>query len=373
MSSSGRSFQLRYVGRRFDGARLPLEVLSDLPAFRDLLAAFAKESWRISHKGRKRLPRGFDGSISFDLVAIEEGSAMPRLDWSRETAQALLPGFDDELEGLVDDSFVKIIDLIDNAAKHQFPTSLPSEQVRALNRLGAGLKPGERIEFLGSKGADGNVVYLDTLRRKSLITQVRETYQTNFDGFGTLTGIHIEGSLTIHTAEYGEIVAYVDPARIEEEFDGNIGSPVQVSVKIELDDRDVYRSVVEVYDLDVIDEKVSEDLMKYRKRLDELRVLPSGWLDGAGEAPSAAAIKAAEVFLAKRPFQAAAYKLFPTPSGGVVFELDVGGWDYSVEFPSDGSVEMYGIEVDGTDEVLPERFDAVSDEFLDFFDTRTGK
>ena len=371
--SSGRSFQLRYVGKRFDGARLPLEVLSDLPAFRDLLAAFAKESWRVSHQGRKRLPRGFDGSISFDLVAIEEGSAMPRLDWSRETAQALLPGFDDEMEGLVDESFVKITDLIDNAAKNQFPTSLPSEQVRALNRLGAGLKPGERIEFLGSKGADGNVVYLDTHRRKSLITQVRETYQKRFDGLGNLMGVHIDGTLDVQTPEYGDIIVKVDPARIAEEFDGNIGSSVQVSVNIELDDRDVYRGVVDVYDIDVIDEKVSEDLMKCLKRLEELRDYRPGWLDGAGEAPSAAAIKVAEMFLAKRPFQAAAYKVFPTPNGGVLFEFDAGGWDYSVEFPKDGSVEMYGIEINGTDEILPERFEAMSDEFLDFFDARTGK
>ncbi|AUW46856.1 hypothetical protein [Rhizobium leguminosarum] len=373
MSSGGRSFQLRYVGKRFDGARLPLEVLSDLPAFRDLLAAYAKESWRVSHRGRKRLPRGFDGSITFDLVAIDEGSAMPRLDWSRETAQELLPGFDNELDVLVGDSFSKIVDLIDNAGVNKFPSSLPSEQIRALNRLGAGLRPGERIEFLGSTGADGKVVYLDTHRRKSLITQVRETYQTRFDGFGILTGIHIDGMLQISTKEYGEIDVRVDRDRVAEEFDGNIGSPVQISIQIELDDRDVYRSVVDVYDLDVIDEKVSEEVMKCRERLNELRDYRSGWLDGSGEPPSAAAIKAAETFLAKRPFQAVAYKLFPTPSGGVVFELDVGGWDYSVEFPSDGSVEMYGIEVDGTDEILPERFDAVGDEFLEFFDLRTGK
>jgi hypothetical protein len=372
MSSGGRSFQLRYVGRRFDGARLPLEVLSDLPAFRDLLSAYAKESWRESHQGRKRLPKGFDGSISFDLVAIEEGSAMPRLDWSRETAQALLPGFDDELEELVDVSFMKIVGLIDAAGDNKFPVSLSSEHIRALNRLGSGLRPGERIEFLGSHGADGNVVYLDTKRRKSLITQVRETYQTRYDGLGKLRGVHADGYLQIET-DYGEIDVRVDPDRIEAEFDGNIGSTVQVSVKIELDDKDVYRSVVEVYDIDVIDEKISDDLMKCRARLNELREYKAGWLDGSGDAPSAAAIAAAEAFLVKRPFQAAAYKIFPTPAGGVVFELDVEGWDYSVEFPSDGSVEMYGIEVEGPDEIAPQKFGSVDDEFLAFFDRRVGK
>lgn len=372
MSGGGRSFQLRYVGRRFDGARMPLEVLSDLPAFRDLLAAYAKELWRHSHQGRKRLPKGFDGSISFDLVAIEEGSAMPRLDWSRDTAQALLPGFDDELEELVDGSFLKIVDLIDAAGDNKFPTSLSSEHIRALNRLGSGLRSGERIEFLGSRGTDGNVVFLDTHRRKSLITQVRETYQTRYDGLGKLRGVHVDGSLQIFT-DYGEIDVRVDPDRIEAEFDGNIGSTVQVSVKIELDDNDVYRSVVEVYDIDVIDEKISEDVVRCRARLDEIRAHKSGWLNGGGEAPSGAAIRAAEAFLSKRPFQAAVYKLFPTPTGGVVFELDVAGWDYSVEFSSDGSVEMYGIEVDGPDEITPQKFDGIDERLLALFDGRIGK
>src|ERR1700736_2356937 len=101
---SDETFKLRYVGERFNNARLPVDVLSDLPAFRDLLVAFAKDEWRNSNSDRQRGPRGFDKSLSFDLVGIEEGSAVPALNWNRETAQKLLPGFSDELHHIVKSS-----------------------------------------------------------------------------------------------------------------------------------------------------------------------------------------------------------------------------------------------------------------------------
>lgn len=50
------TFRLRYVGGRFNGTRLPVDVLTDLPAFRDLLVAFAKEEWRDLNAERKRVP-----------------------------------------------------------------------------------------------------------------------------------------------------------------------------------------------------------------------------------------------------------------------------------------------------------------------------
>ena len=87
--------KLRYVGARFNGAKLPLDVLADLPAFRDLVVAFAKDLWRKQNADRQRVPRGFDRSMSFDLTAIEDGSAIPNLTWDRESAQSCLPGFAD--------------------------------------------------------------------------------------------------------------------------------------------------------------------------------------------------------------------------------------------------------------------------------------
>ena len=66
--SQNKSFRLRYVGTRFEGKRLPVDVLTDLPALGELVVAFAKSEWRRLNEDRKRVPRGFDASLAFDLV-----------------------------------------------------------------------------------------------------------------------------------------------------------------------------------------------------------------------------------------------------------------------------------------------------------------
>lgn len=96
---------LRYVGERFEGGRLPLEVLTDLPAFRDLIAALAKDAWLVDHNNRKRVPKGFEESISFDLIGVREGSAIPEIVWRPRAVQTTLPGLGDATNDLLGRSY----------------------------------------------------------------------------------------------------------------------------------------------------------------------------------------------------------------------------------------------------------------------------
>jgi len=370
--------QLRYVGERFNGAKLPLDVLADLPAFRDLIVAFAKELWRIQNADRQRVPKGFDRSMSFDLTAIEDGSAIPRLTWDRVTAQARLPGFADELQSLVDEAFGQVVSLVDNAANDIFPKALTAEHVRALNRFGSSLRDDERIEFVGRQDKTGNVVYLDSARRKSLITKVRETYVSRFEGTGTLIGVFAPsdqfiGRVTVDTQAYGAIDIGVERERVIAEFDGNIGGQVQFELEVELDNADNYRSVVELHGLTLIDEQIAAELARCNARLQEITALGDGWDDENSRAISASAYQAAVAFLHKRPVMSSLYKIFPTSDGGVLFEFEKNGWDLSVEFSPGGGVEFFGIEVNGDGDFLPFHFDGVNAHFIEQFDKRVGR
>lgn len=372
MSTHSRFFELRYVGKRFQGARLPLDVLSDLPAFRDLIVAYAKDTWRNKNVNRKRLPKGFDKSISFDLVAIEDGSAVPKLDWRRDIAQAALPEIVDELQYIVDESYQAVTNLIDNAGHERFPAALPSEYIRALNQLGSTLLADERIEFLGSSGEDGNVVYIDAYRRKALITRVQETYQVRYEGFGTLVGLHSDGYINVETERHGELRLEVDPARIDTEFNGNIRANVQFSILIELDNNDSFRSVKEIYDIEVVDSDLSYDIQRCKNRLLELKKLIPGWHENYGASVTVVAAAQADELIEKRAVYANLFSIFPTPSGGILFEFIFKEWDYSIEILHDGEIEMYGVEIEGPDEVGPQTFKSLDRDFIAFFDQVIG-
>ena len=371
-----KSFLLRYVGARFEGHRLPLDVLPDLSAFRDLLVSYVKSSWRAAHAERERLPKGFEKSIAFDLVGIADGSAIPQLEWDRETAQLLLPDFKDELETLVEEAYAQVLALIDGVNRPVSAVDLTSENIRALNRFGSGLRPDEKIEFPNSFGADGNVIYLDTHRRKRLITRGRDSYQTQFEDIGKLLGSRIDplgtqGTITIKTSQYGTIDVPVAPERARDDFGPYIESDVQFRLMIELGSDDTYRGVVDVYDVDVIDAKVVADLAACRERIASLVSLGDGWRDGSGKSVTHTAASSASRLLARKPGMAAQYSIYPTEPGGLLFELSRSGWDYSIEIGPAGMVEIYGTETDGDQEIETEALDVSSDEFAMEFDRLT--
>ncbi len=373
MADDQKIFLLRYVGRRFEGTRLPLDVLPDLSAFRDLLVSYAKDRWRTTHALRRRLPKGFDKSISFDLVALDDGSAMPKLGWNRDNAQAYLPTIADELELLVAYSYEKIIHLIDGAGTKQFQENLSSERIRALNKFGSALRGGERIEFAGTSGGDGKVVFLDTMRRKTLLKRATDIYQIRYEGVGRLLGSHIDGYIDVDTAEYGNLRIYVAPDRIVNEFDGNITADLQFALQIELDNNDAYKSIIEVFEIELFDSEVVDSLTRCRQRLLELGDLRQGWLDGVGSAISRQSIVAVESLLVKRSLLAGICRIYPTVAGGVLIEFVKGGWDFSVEIDPIGSVEMYGVQIDGAEEMEPQSFADMDEDFLITFDARVGR
>lgn len=378
MQTDPHQFQLRYSGARFDEHRLPVDVLADLPAFRDLVAAFAKQIWHQTHADRVRLPKGFEKGLAFDLDRIDPGSAMPALIWSVGVVQKELPEISEELSQIVDLAYGDVLALFDAAANHQFPKALSSEFIRPLNKLGAGLRNDEKIEFWGSKGTNGNVIYIDSHVRKSLITKVRETYEARFDGSGLLVGIDAPldapmATLRVRTNEYAHILIDVPRDRIKAEFDGHIDNPVQFEITVELGSEDQFRSVVAVHDIAIVE--FPEGWGKFNKRLMEIGSLKDHWLDGKGLAISSIAIGMASSCVLSRPVLGPLVKAYPTETGGVLLEFEHGGWDLSLEFTPDGKAEIYGIEIDGENTLEPlvtrgleKPFFSALDELLKFND-----
>lgn len=372
-----KSFLLRYVGARFEGTRLPLDVLGDLPAFRDLLVSYAAAEWRKTHTDRERLPKNFEKGLLFDLVDIEDGSAMPRIEWDRRVPQPQLSDTIDEMEMLVSTSFDRVISLFDHATGPATALDLTPDNIRALKRFGGNLLPDEKIEFPGSKGNDGNVVFLDKYRRERLITRIPDSYQIRYDGTGKLIGSGVDpsgmnGHIDVHTKDYGTITLPMAPKRVRSDFDGSIESEVYFRLHIELDNNEAVRSIVDVFDVDVLQPHVVASLSACRNRIGSLTSLQDGWHDGRGRAPTAKASSTASRLLSRKPGMADSYSIFPTDGGGLLFEFVQLGWNYSIEIGPAGKAEIYSTEINGDGEADTEALDVESEEFIEEFDQVTG-
>lgn len=372
--AQNKSFRLKYVGARFKRKRLPVDVLPDLPAFRELLVAFAKSEWR-KLEDRKRVPKGFDASLAFDLVAVEEGSAVPVLEWDRENTQAHLPGFTDQIEDVVQSSFDNVVRLFDGAANGRFPAAMSPEQIRALNKFGSNLRDMERIEFEGTKGSTGEIVYLSSDIRKRLIGSLRDRYVSQISDVGTLLGSVSnpdgEGHIRVRSDSYGAFDIPIDNETIKLEFDGNIDQPIELNLTVQLDHEDTVKGVMDVHSVSLIDEQIAAQLKRCRDRLNQIASLPDGWHDGDGKAPTGEAVSSASRFLGHRVALCEHYRLYPTDEGGVLFEMDVKGWDLSIEFAADGKVNIYGIEIGGDRAIDEITYDAVDEAFFSKFNELT--
>lgn len=363
------TLSLKYVGRRFEGARLPIDVLNDLPALRDLVAALAKHEFRQKNPDRKRLPQGFDKAISFSLIEVEEGSAVPILELDNEVAQQNLPKIGNGMSEMVEHAFEQVAKIYDDAEQNRFPAALPLDAIRALSKFGASIQEDESIEFSGTIGVDGNVVSLNSFRRKKLLTRVRETYTAEFEDIGTLTGIDLtHKTIQINTEKYGEIRLPLEgTSMLAEHFDGSLNTLVEFSVSVELDANDNLQSVDTVHSVDLI-LPYDEDVKNCLTRLRALSEVERGWLgnDEGEQLVHLARMRAAQLVFIRADL-ASLFKIYPTEDGGVSIEFDKDEWSFAVEIMPDGTLEIDGSS--GTDKTFKTyEFDGISPEFLQKFD-----
>jgi hypothetical protein len=362
MTDIKRIFTLHYFGDRFSNGRIPVEVLPDLPAFRELLLSYAKDEWRARHPKRKKLPKNFDKELSLSLFEIVDGSAVPQLEWIRNTSQTEMFYLQDGIDEAVEAAYGNVIGLFENSS-HEGPP-LDPEKLRALNRFGVGLRDQEKIE-LTSRDGDQNVVSLDSLRRKQLITRGRETYQTRLNGLGELVGTSSPSGpsaqcfIHVQTSEHGTISIPVDRLQLYEEFADSLNSEVQFELLAELDNNDKLRSVVDVYDVATVAGEDSS-VSKAKARLEEIGHLADGWHNGEGKAISRISITRALDFVLDTRALGIDLRVYPTEIGGLLIDFEKQGWEYSVEIDSNGIPEMYGIDLAGTSEMEPTPYSDVN-------------
>lgn len=339
MSDLDDKLKLRFEGRRFEGARLPVGVLPDIEAFRDLLVSFAKVGWLAENEGRQRVPRGFDAQLGLDLVTIEEGSAVPVLAPSFGDVEGVLPGLNAGPMRLLRNAYLEVSEIFHKAANDTgYKPVLRRDQISALNRFGAGLRKDERIELVGIQRQDGNVISITSETRRDLITRIRETYEKRYDGAGILTTVSAEGWIEVNIEDYGLVRLDVGERAVEE-FNGFLLNEVNVEVTLELDADDRVRSVIDTHIVELT-EPISEadraTLKRAKLRFADISRMETGWMDGDGERIASAAIEQAEAIIQRGRSWFVAASIFPTLEGGIQIEGSNADDEYTFTITPDG-------------------------------------
>lgn len=116
--------------------------------------------------------------------------------------------------------------------------------------------------------------------------------------------------------------------------------------------------------LDLIEDAVIIESNDPLARLDELRLLRVGWLDGRGVVPSAQEFDWVESFFRDQyPATLPTPFIYPTAEGGFQLEWRTGNQDISLEItPQNKTAELHGLNLrDGTDTYMELNLEAKAD------------
>ncbi len=319
----------RLRGARFKGGVIPLEVLRDLAVLEEMLIEVAKWKFLEANNGRRRTPRGFGDKVELKLVGIEDGSAIPVL--AIAFAGAYLPNMDPMLPHFeaARDAIVAAI----GAAEQKATVAgyLPEKTLAYFDRFGRSLRDGESMEF--QTPAHPAVARLTKESRRRLVLAAPSAQGLTEDV--TQRGLIPEAdqeAMTFHLllSDGRKVKARMEGQVTEavlEAFNG-FRSGVRVAVKgVGKFDRQNH-----LQGLESVEHVTVLDPLDVPARLDELRTLKDGWLDGKGFAPRAAGLDwLATAFEQHYPGDLALPRLFPTAEGGIQAEWSLSTQELSLE------------------------------------------
>lgn len=307
----------RLKGARFDGGVIPLEFLKDLAVLEEMVIEVAKSEFLKDHPGRQRSPRGFAEGIELLLMGIEESSAIPVIGLS-VAAVTLFPPENQLYFERARDAIVHAI----AAAEQNQPIidHLPERSLGYFDRIGRSLREGEVIEFSTPDGATAGELTKETRRRLILASsRVKElTEETSVRG--TVPEADQDNmTFEVQLIDGRKIKCPIDTQHFETIMEAFNCYPKGVRILLEGVGR--FNRNERLLAFDSIEHVSILDELDIPSRLEELRQLKDGWLEGEGRAPSREGMEwLSQVFAQYYPDDLQLPYLYPTPSGGIQAE-----------------------------------------------------
>ena len=338
---SGEAFLCpRLRGTRFESGGIPLEVLADLAALREMVLELARWRYMKANSRRRRAPRGFYNT-DLQITGIESGSAIPviKLVSTQPTLDGQMPYqkfFEEARDGIVE-----AIGSVERNSSAPLDEYLPKTHLAYFNRFGRSLHEGESLELSTHKHKTPVNLTCKTrnqlLRLSSVTELMREV---------TLRGAVPKadqdkmtfGLQQIYGPMVGGPMSEQHQETIIKAFDGyrdNTRVLVQGIGKYDRTNRlSSMGSIAHVGLLDPLD---------IPARLDEFRDIRDGWMDGEGIAPNPTQLDwLSGIFEHYYPDESILPRAYPTSEGGVVLEWSIDTWEISLEIDLNAHQGVWG-------------------------------
>lgn len=318
----------RLTGPRFESHAIPLEVLKDLAVIEEMIIEVAKWKFLQAHPERRRSPRRFTEGIELKLTGVEDGSAVPVISLFVASASLFPPDSQAYLEA-AREAFIGAI----TAAEQNKPITehLPENALSYFDRIGRSLREGEAMEFTAPSSTAPARLTRET-RRKLVFASATARSLTEETALRGLIPEADQDDMTfeIQLADGRKIRAPLGTQYLEavlEAFNG-----YKSGVRVLVDGIGRFNRSERLQGLDSVEHVTLLDPLDVSARLDELRLLKDGWLEGKGTAPSRSGLDwLAQAFSEHFPDDLRLPFLYPDEGGGVQAEWSLPPYEITLE------------------------------------------
>ncbi len=314
----------RLRGARFEDASIPLQVLADLAALREMVIEVAKWKFLQANSERKRVPSGFTNRIELKLTGVEEGSAVPVI--SLVSTEPSLNGlglpYQDYYEMARDDIVRTVASVSDNGQPVNAIT-LPPKYLGYFNRVGRGLRERECFEFdVPDRSTPARLTreVRNILLQAASVTEILQEVSLR----GTVPEAD-QDKMTFELQQiYGSKVVCSLPDLHRDTiiecfagYENSVRILVQGIGRFDLQNR--------LSGMESVDSVSILEPLDVPARLDELRSMKDGEYDGLGSAPSHEGLDwLSDTFEMYYPDDLPLPNTYPTPEGGLEMEWSEG-------------------------------------------------
>lgn len=306
----------RLTGTRFDGGAIPLEVLADFAALSEMIVEVAKWRYYEANPGRKRVPRGFTDGISLKLTGVESGSARPVISLFVTGSilfSAAHPYFVEARHA--------IVEAVGAAEQNKKITAyLPEQLLGYFDRFGRNLAEGEAIELTGEPGRPPVRLTRETRRKLVLASSANEFTEETFVR-GLVHEFDQRAKTFQLTLSNGTILGRipVESQHYDTVLEASTGFREKLQVRVYGVGR--FDRNNRLQEIEKVEYVTLLDPLDIGARIDELKGLGQGWLDGKGHPLAHDGLDWLESsFETHYPSDLPLPCLFPTPEGRVLAE-----------------------------------------------------